>query len=107
MDFLGKSAYLMDFACLLDSCGLNVTVDSLSRVALQSAACLDNILTNLINSGYQVKVLEPCPAVHRAQSLTFRGIMQRPVPIYKKRLTEENFKRFEHLLADTVWTFLF
>ena len=99
------SGNLNELVCLLGSFGLTVTIsENTIRVTARSASCIDNILTNPEEDGYEVGVVDPCLSDHFGQFIKIYGNNDIPENILRKRFTNHGLNKLRINLLDTEWS---
>ena len=73
INFRRVSPSLSELVCLTSSFGLEVTISEYTTITSTTKTCIDNILTNLAEEGYETGVIDPCLSDHLGQVIIIKG----------------------------------
>nr|CAI5820138.1 unnamed protein product [Callosobruchus analis] len=105
VNFKEKSKILDDLLCTVESYGLNVLIDSFTRVSGNSATCIDNILSNIVVDSSCYGVVDPCISDHKGQYIILNDTKKENYTKTKTRsFSQANFKNFKEDLSKIDWS---
>lgn len=97
--------HLTDLMYLIDSYGLQVSIQQFTRIDRNSQTCIDNILTNIKPSLFEIGIIDPCLSDHLGQTIKFqiKGKANQ-FSINTRNLSNRNLSNFNNSLKNSDWS---
>lgn len=99
-----ESNHVLDFKNILNSFGINITINEYTRINHMSASCIDNILTNINEDLYRTMVVNPSLSDHLGQHIIItypeRRITEK---IYLRKITCSGLAKVQNALNELDW----